>query len=144
MLERRASIHFCLPGSAGAPPASHHPASCQPRTNHTPCQVYKVHGGPLGFMLSTNVAEADAQHAATLLRCARELLHVLGQASRAEVWGQWTRGLMRGCTPCGRLHLHGNRREAAALLPSSKDALVPADTPLAYRRCACRAGGPWA
>ena len=44
-------------------------------------QVYKVQGGPLGFMLSTNVAEADAQHAATLLRCARELLHVVGQAS---------------------------------------------------------------
>ncbi|PRW20206.1 Adenylate cyclase [Chlorella sorokiniana] len=42
-------------------------------------KVYKVQVGPLGFVLSTNVAEADAQHAATLLRCARELLHVVGQ-----------------------------------------------------------------
>lgn len=34
-------------------------------------------------MLSTNVAEADANHAATLLGAARELLQVLPQA-RAE------------------------------------------------------------
>lgn len=36
-----------------------------------------------GFMLATNVAEAQRDHAATLLRCARELLHVLPQASGA-------------------------------------------------------------
>ena len=32
-------------------------------------------------MLATNVAEPERDHAATLLRCARELLHVLQQAS---------------------------------------------------------------
>ncbi|KAL4457367.1 hypothetical protein ABPG75_012232 [Micractinium tetrahymenae] len=37
-------------------------------------RVYKLYGGPHGFMVSTGVAESDDQHASTLLRFA---LHVL-------------------------------------------------------------------
>ena len=40
-------------------------------------QVYKLYGGPHGFMISTGVAEPDADHAATLLRFS---LHVLQAA----------------------------------------------------------------
>lgn len=36
-------------------------------------QVYKLYGGPQGFMVSSGVAEPDVRHAATLLRCALHL-----------------------------------------------------------------------
>ena len=62
-----------------------------------------MQGGPLGFMLSTNVAEVDVQHAATLLRCARELLHVVGQAS-GVAGGEGREGgredLLQACGRC--------------------------------------------
>lgn len=44
-----------------------------------PPQVYKLFGSSFGFMLATNVAEPDPNHAATLLACARELLEALQQ-----------------------------------------------------------------
>jgi class 3 adenylate cyclase len=40
-------------------------------------RLYKLYGGAQGFMLSTNVAEPDADHATTLLEAARALLQVL-------------------------------------------------------------------
>ena len=44
-------------------------------------QVYKLYGGPHGFMISTGVAEPDADHAATLLRFS---LHVLQAAQNVR------------------------------------------------------------
>ncbi|KAI7837250.1 hypothetical protein COHA_008936 [Chlorella ohadii] len=42
-------------------------------------KLYKLYGSSQGFMLSTNVAEPDDNHAFTLLGAARELLQVLPQ-----------------------------------------------------------------
>lgn len=47
-------------------------------------QVYKLYGGPHGFMVSTGVAESDEQHASTLLRFA---LHVLQAVQAVRGWG---------------------------------------------------------
>ena len=59
---------------------------CWPHLNHLnlspSCfQVYKLYGGSHGFMLSTGVAEADPNHATTLLRCALHLLQVFEPVS---------------------------------------------------------------
>ena len=37
-------------------------------------QVFKLYGGAQGFLLATNVSEPDPNHAATLLRCAQQLM----------------------------------------------------------------------
>ncbi|EFN55643.1 expressed protein [Chlorella variabilis] len=46
-------------------------------------RVYKLYGGPHGFMISTGVAEADADHAATLLRFSLHLLQAAQSVSAA-------------------------------------------------------------
>ena len=53
-------------------------------------------------MLATNVAEPDANHAATLLACARDLLHVLAQArARRRTRGHGpAAGCWLGCSNC--------------------------------------------
>lgn len=53
----------------------------------TPLQVYKLYGGPHGFMISTGVAETDEDHASTLLRFSLHVLqamHQVGGACRAD------------------------------------------------------------
>ncbi|KAL4858295.1 Adenylate cyclase [Chlorella vulgaris] len=47
-------------------------------------RVYKLYGGPHGFMISTGVAEPDADHATTLLRFS---LHLLQAAQSIRVTG---------------------------------------------------------
>lgn len=52
-----------------------------------PLQVYKLYGGPHGFMISTGVAETDEDHASTLLRFSLHVLqamHQVGAACRAD------------------------------------------------------------
>ena len=46
-------------------------------------QVYKLYGGASGFLICTNVAEPDEQHAPSLLQTA---LHL--QEAAAEVGGE--------------------------------------------------------
>lgn len=49
--------------------------------------MYKLYGGPHGFMISTGVAEADEDHASTLLRFALHALQALQQV-RAPLPGR--------------------------------------------------------
>lgn len=70
-----------------------------PAPSPPPHQVYKLFGSPFGFMLSTNVAEPDPQHATTLLACARELLEQLEQASGAECGSACSLQLAGGADP---------------------------------------------
>ena len=46
-------------------------------------QVFKLYGGAQGFLLATNVAEPDANHAATLLSFAERLMRVAQHVSTA-------------------------------------------------------------
>lgn len=80
----------------------------------------------MGFTLSTNVAETDAQHAATLLRCARELLHVIGQASRVNqlVGVAWSCGQHLLQTNCMLISWHCGRGRPLVAGTGSSDAIA--------------------
>ncbi len=66
-----------------------------------PSPLPQLFGGPQGFMVSTNVAETDEDHATTLYRFVRHLLsnlqHVSGSSSayQARPSGAHTKALSR-------------------------------------------------
>lgn len=74
-----------------------------------PCpQVFKLNGGAQGFLLATNVAEPDANHAATLFAFAQRLMRAMQHVStlmpalsrprlHARASGCWVH--MRGAQP---------------------------------------------
>ena len=49
-------------------------------------QVYKLYGGPRGFMICANVSEPDAHHAATLFHLAKDLHTTMQLVSWPGVW----------------------------------------------------------
>ena len=61
-------------------------------------RVYKLYGGPHGFMISTGVAEADADHAATLLRFSLHLLQAAQSVSAAAAGAALAPGTCCGIT----------------------------------------------
>ena len=85
-----------------------------------PLQVYKLYGGPHGFMVSTGVAEPDADHAATLLRFSLHLLQatasVRRRGPRACAGPRQHRPLQAaaGCCGCASPVVAGLRRSVVA------------------------------
>ncbi|KAL4452450.1 hypothetical protein ABPG75_008112 [Micractinium tetrahymenae] len=62
-------------------------------------KVYKLYGGPHGFMLSAGVAEPDSQHAASLLCCALHLRQAL-QGARLPGGGPAAVAMVLSSGPC--------------------------------------------
>lgn len=76
-------------------------------------QVFKLYGGAQGFLLATNVAEPDANHAATMFAFAQRLMQV---ALHVSAWvaagGRW---------PCSVLgwQCAATQHEVVQLLPTA-------------------------
>ncbi len=122
-------------GANRCPPA----ATAPPTPNPQPfavTQVYKLFGSSFGFMLATNVAEPQAQHATMLLACARDLLQQLEQArgrcGRADHACGWHASRQAPCCACLKLSYASTAHGAHALpwLLCILQVRLPCGTPL--------------
>lgn len=64
-------------------------------------RVYKLYGGPHGFMISTGVAEPDADHATTLLRFSLHLLQAAQSVSDCACCPRCCTSKAGTCHSCG-------------------------------------------